>query len=243
MSGLIHYRVTFANGKELEFSWDLDRPPPEAPGPLPAWTKLDYHQCGHCPLRPSEHPHCPLAVSLVSLCDKSADAWSFDVVAVEVDTQTRNIRFQAPAQKALSSLMGLIIPGSGCPHTVFLKPMAHFHLPNANLEETIYRAASMYLLAQFLLHQKDPAIQFDLAGLKRLYLNLHEVNVSISARLKSLAQKDAPINAVIILDALSQILPLSFDEAMTELHHIFQPYFDAAQTARETVAQREPAGP
>ena len=34
---------------------------------------------------------------------------------------------------------------SGCPVLEQLKPMARFHLPFASVEETIYRAASMYL--------------------------------------------------------------------------------------------------
>jgi hypothetical protein len=45
--------------------------------------------------------------------------------------------------------MGLLIAGSSCPYTHFFKPMARFHLPFANKDETLWRAAATYLLARY----------------------------------------------------------------------------------------------
>jgi hypothetical protein len=42
---------------------------------------------------------------------------------------------------------------SGCRYTAYFKPMARFHLPFANEEETAYRAISMYLLSQRFLNE------------------------------------------------------------------------------------------
>ncbi|MSU32538.1 MAG: hypothetical protein EXS25_07755 [Pedosphaera sp.] len=31
----------------------------------PAWTRLEFHQCAHCPFTPKDKPHCPVALNLV----------------------------------------------------------------------------------------------------------------------------------------------------------------------------------
>ena len=44
----------------------FERPPPD-------WTRLDFHQCPHCPLAASERLYCPLAVQLaklMTLCER-----------------------------------------------------------------------------------------------------------------------------------------------------------------------------
>ena len=56
---------------------------------------------------------------------------------------------------------------SGCPHMDFFKPMARFHLPLANAEETVYRATSMYLLAQYFLQREGKEADMELEGLKK----------------------------------------------------------------------------
>jgi len=43
-----------------------------------------------------------------------------------------------------------------------LKPMVRFHLPFASIEETKYRAISMYLLAQYFLYQQGSQPDWDL---------------------------------------------------------------------------------
>ena len=34
---------------------------------LPDWTKLEFHQCPHCPLNRAVHPVCPVAAILVDV--------------------------------------------------------------------------------------------------------------------------------------------------------------------------------
>ena len=96
---------------------------------LPPWTRLDYYQCPHCPLDISTNPHCPVAVSLVDIVNRFNRVASYDEVDVEVITSDRTTTRSTTSQKAVSSLFGLLIATSGCPHTTFLKPMARFHLP------------------------------------------------------------------------------------------------------------------
>ena len=99
-------------------------------------------------------------------------------------TTERKISQMTTAQKGISALMGLIIPSSGCPHTTFFRPMARYHLPLANREETIYRATSMYLLAQYFLNKDNKPIDIELKGLVQIYKNMELVNITMAERLR-----------------------------------------------------------
>ena len=56
---------------------------------------------------------------------------SSERIRLEVTTTDRFVAQDTSAQKGISSMMGLIIATSGCPHTAFLRPMARFHQPLA----------------------------------------------------------------------------------------------------------------
>jgi len=70
--------------------------------------------------------------------------------------------------------MGLVIATSGCPHTLFLKPMARFHLPLASVTETIYRASAMYLTAQYFLKQDGKEVDFSLNNIRKIFASYLE---------------------------------------------------------------------
>lgn len=84
-------------------------------------------------------------------------------------TTERTVSAETSAQQGLGSLLGLIMATSGCPHTVFFKPMARFHLPFSNESETIYRAVSMYLLSQYFTTREGAPIDAGLDGLRDIY--------------------------------------------------------------------------
>lgn len=153
------YRVTL-NAVTLE----MTNPPAKA---RPFWTELGFKQCSHCPLNPSRESHCPLALHLAELIERCSALISYEGVHVTVTTPQRTIVKKTTAQRAIGSLMGLIMASSGCPHTRFFRPMARFHLPFADEQETIYRSASSYLLAQYLRKQEGLEPDFDMAGLKQ----------------------------------------------------------------------------
>ncbi|CAM2005847.1 DUF6901 family protein [Acanthopleuribacter pedis] len=221
----VRYHFIFPDGRFKVFRLDL------AEGfvlrerrlkrPLPAWVALGFHQCPNCPLSTKEVPHCPLSVGLVELIESSVNLRSYDEVRVEVHMKSRTVIFNAAMQKALSSLMGLIIPLSGCPHTAPFKPMARFHLPHATVEETIYRVTSMYLLSQYLRHVDGKDAVFDLSGLREIYQHVHVVNRFVSERIRAIVEEDASVNAVIILDMFSQVLPMSLEQTLEELKPLF----------------------
>ena len=193
---------------------------------FPFWTKLDFHQCPHCPLALDTHPHCPLAVSLVDLVTQFDRVLSYDKIQLRVTTEERVIFQETTAQKGISSLMGLLMATSGCPVTSFFRPMARFHLPLASDKETIYRATSMYLLAQYYIKRENGIADFDLIGFKKHYESIDIVNSNIASRLRSAVKTDSMINALVLLDSYAKgFSSFSIDDSLEEIRYLFAPYF------------------
>jgi hypothetical protein len=193
-------------------------------GDPPQWTELTFHQCPICPFSINDKTSCPLALNLFDIVKCCNTIISYDEIFVEVTTKERYISQITTAQRGLSSLIGLVIATSGCPHTVFFKPMARFHLPLASKEETIYRATSMYLLAQYFIKKNGGKPDFQLHGLKKIYKNIQQVNKSIIERLKIATKTDSSINAMIILDAFAKTIPSAIEESLKEIRYLYTPY-------------------
>jgi hypothetical protein len=136
---------------------------------LHEFTRLDADQCPNCTLDIKDNPDCPLALKLVDILHICDDVQSFDKVHVEVVTPERTFLKDTSIQRGVSSMMGLIIPPSGCPHTEFLKPLTRFHLPFPDETETIYRIPAMYLLLQYFKRNEGQSIDYKLDGLKQKY--------------------------------------------------------------------------
>ena len=192
----------------------------------PAWTRLDFHQCPHCPLTPDSRPHCPVAEALIDIASRFEEIASYAELDVEVISAERTVTKRTTAQRAISSLLGLLFATSGCPHTLFLKPMARFHLPLASEEDTIFRAAGMYMLAQYFRGREGRPADLDLACLTTIFQNLHEVNVEVAKRLRSVFSGDSSINAIILLDMFTSAMPFVIKDQLAEIRHLFAPYLD-----------------
>ena len=231
MSDSITIRYTFThNGHVRVYDVELDAntlahrfTPPATPQ---AWTKLEFEQCKGCPLNAAEHPHCPLALSLEHLVKSCGPLLSFEELEARVDTPDRTIIKRTTAQKALSSLLGLQMATSGCPNMQFLRPMARFHTAFASRQETMYRSASTYLLGQYFLWHQGKRADLDLAGLERAYSKIHAVNVGIARRMRSIAQGDANLNALVLLDLFAQQMPSAISERLNEIEYLFASYFE-----------------
>jgi len=191
---------------------------------FPAWANLQFHQCPHCPLSEDEHPYCPVAVSLADIVKRFDKILSYDKVDLEVVTTERKVSQHTTAQRGISSLLGVLFPVSGCPHTAFFKPMVRFHLPMATREETIFRATGMYLLAQYYLEMEGHSKDTELEGLTRIYKNLNVLNINIAERLRSATQTDSSINALILLDVFTQAMPFIIEDQLEAVRHLFSPY-------------------
>ncbi len=192
---------------------------------LPAWTRLDFHQCPHCPLNIHSHPDCPVALSLVDVLKRFDNVLSHDQIDLEVITAERHVSQHTTVQKGISSLLGLLFPTSGCPHTAFFRPMVRFHLPMATQDDTIFRATGMYMLAQYFLRKEGRRGDFELHGLTQIYNNLHLLNIKIAERLRSAAQTDSSINAIILLDVFTYALTYVIEDQLEEIRYLFTPYF------------------
>lgn len=226
----ITYRFRLPDATEETFIFEFDSMSVEQIGNAhdsgPEWTTLEFHQCPNCPLDVNSHRHCPLSTKLVRIIKPFDRIISYEAIHVDVLTRERNTYRQTTAQKGLSSLMGLVIATSGCPHTLFLKPMARFHLPLASVTETVYRASSMYLTAQYFLKQDGKKVDFSLKGLEQKYDELRAVNIAIANRLRSAGSTDSPVNAIVILDAFAMAIPTSIGTSLENLRSIFAPYLE-----------------
>jgi hypothetical protein len=116
---------------------------------------------------------------------------------------------------------------SGCPVMGKLKPMVRHHLPFARLDETQYRAISMYLLAQFFLARRGRAPDWSLKKLSEIYKDIQTLNIHFSKRLSAVTQGDASLNAFAILDVFAGTISFAIDEdVFNDLEQSFQPYFE-----------------
>ena len=191
---------------------------------LPSWTNLDFHQCPNCQLTIQNHLNCPVAVHLVKLVAIFKSVVSYDEIQVDIITPDRMVFKDTTAQKGISSLMGLTMATSGCPHLSYLKPMARFHLPLASTEETVYRATSMYLLSQYFIRKQGREADLELKGLVEIYRNIEIINEAIANRLRAISDKDSAINALILLDIYAKTLPYAIEDSLEEIRHLFTSY-------------------
>ncbi len=225
----IRYCFTMPDRSKEEFLLPIDTDTLELAGnlpeTLPSWTALEFHRCPNCVLTVETHAHCPLAAHIVNIVKGFETLVSHDEVCMDVTTADRFISQTTSVQKGLSSLIGLVIATCGCPHTAFFRPMARFHLPLANDIETTYRAASMYLLAQYFLKNAGYEPDFELTGLVKIYDNMQIINTNIARRLKAAVQTDSSVNAIIRLHAFSMSLPMAIGQSLEKIRYLFETYF------------------
>lgn len=222
------YAFKFSDGSEEIFKLKIDAQNLELieniPKVLPSWTNLYFHQCPNCTLLEKNHPHCPLAANLVNIVKKFEPFLSYNEINMNVITEERVISQNTTVQRGVSSLLGLVFATSGCSHLAFFKPMARFHLPLANEEETVYRATSMYLLAQYFLKKKGEIIDYELNGLTKIYNNVKILNSSVAQRLRVASKTDSTLNAIVLLDVYAHTIPHVIESYMEEIRYLFTPF-------------------
>jgi hypothetical protein len=191
------------------------------------WTRLAFCKCSHCPLDDEDFPFCPLAAAIDSIISRIHNFQSYDEVHARVEYKNRTVSADVTVQRALSSLLGLIIPASGCPHTRYFRPMSRYHLPFADTEETIYRSTTMFLLAQYFIHRKSGCIPSDFSRLETIYSNVHIVNTQICKRLREFCANDSPLNAITILDMLTMSMQSALKHDLDTLESYFSVFVEA----------------
>jgi len=201
---------------------------------IPEWTtfeKLDCSQAGTC----AAGQFCKIAANLAYVVKKFDGVWSFNEMDVLLETAERSFAKHTTAQRALGSLLGIIMTTSGCEPMEFLKPMTRFHLPFSSLDETIFRVASMYLLGQHFRRKRGLEPDWSLSKLSEMYARVDQVNVSIVKRLQSATKVDSSMNAVIVLDSFSKMLPFSLMDELANMEYLFKAYWqdDASDEPEE----------
>lgn len=223
---VIRYRFTFPDSSERAFALEMDRDTaeltPSTRTDPPAWTELTFNQCAGCPLDAAKESRCPAALHLSSVIDGFEDLVSYDKVRVTVENEERSITATLSAQQALASLMGLVMASSGCPQTAVFRPMARFHLPFSNESETAYRVAAMYLVAQHFTQRDGGTPDVALNDLERVYRGVHAVNRGMAQRLRAASRQDAVVNAIVLLDVYSSLVPAAIHDILDELRPAFQ---------------------
>lgn len=220
---VIHYDLIYPNGDHCQYEINiapetLEHPAPQ--GQPPEWTRLEYHKCSNCPLSNEKHPYCPLSLRIAPLFDFPIHA-AYEPVTVKVRKDTVTINADTTVQEAYRSLVGLIMATSGCPHTAFFKPMAWFHLPFADREETMFRACASFLLYQFF-NPADPEGGSYFSDLEAVYVNIHQVNQQIATRLKAADAKSSTLNAIVILDVFAESILPKIRDSLKDLAFLFR---------------------
>lgn len=220
----ITYLFKFSEQEQLKYKCGLHN---ETLGFIPleendstdsSWTQLEHNQCENCPLTTKQSQVCPIAANLCGLVNFFKDTKSYKKATVCVMTQERSYMKQGSVQEGLFSIFGLIMATSGCPHMNFFRTMARYHLPFSTPEETIYRATSAYLLQQYFKKVDRP----NLDGLVEIYKNVDDVNRGMLARIKSLGEGDADLNAIVLLNNFGQLLNIEVDMNLSSLEKLFK---------------------
>ncbi|MBJ7278402.1 hypothetical protein JHC43_18135 [Marinobacter salarius] len=192
---------------------------------LPDWTRLEFHQCSHCPLSPQEHRYCPYAVALLEPARVTSMRLSHEPVTVTVTSRSRTITADTSLQRAMGSLLGLIGPFSGCPITRILRPMARFHLPLSSPDETLFRAFGTYLLGQYLRQRQGLEADWQMTSLSQVYGDLRRLNHGMSSRLRASQEEDAGVNSFVLLDLLAAEVSYVLEDYEGELDNSFREFF------------------
>lgn len=221
----ITYELKLADGTEHCFVVDINRehPEPESLGDdHAAWTRLDFCRCESCPLDQSRHRYCPTAIDIEQITKKFWNTTSIERADVWVHTENRSYFKNCDTQTYLMSLYGLIMSSSACPIFSRLKPMAHFHLPFARMEETVYRLTSTYLLNQYLKKKQGKGeADWELNELREFYSLLKNMNMQFMKRLRNASQADANINAQQIFVSTTMLVEMGIDDILISLAPLF----------------------
>jgi hypothetical protein len=223
----VHYHLRFADRSvwECEVA-TVDGEQPPSVDDLPDWTRLEFHQCSHCPLSTEEYRNCPYAVALIEPARVTSMRPSHEPVTVTVTSRARTITADTTLQRAMGSLLGLIGPFSGCPITRILRPMARFHLPLSSPDETLFRTFGTYLLGQYLRQRQRLEADWQMVSLRQVYSDLRQLNYGMSSRLRASQDKDAGVNSFVLLDLLAAEVGYVLEDYEGELDSSFWEFLE-----------------
>ncbi|MDP2157847.1 MAG: hypothetical protein Q8K68_09095 [Nitrospirota bacterium] len=224
----IIYDFRLSDGSAKRFTLSLDAQTlgirAERPSAPPFWADLEHHKCSLCPLESTNDRYCPAAVHLAAILGEFRELFAHDKAFVTVITDERTYSRDTTIQQGLSALIGIVMTTSGCPVLDHLRPLVRFHLPFANLSDTVFRMASLYFFAQYFMKQEGKAVDWDLNGIQGIYEQIGQVNRDFAERIADTAKKDANLNALVNLDCFASMVPLALEDTLEELKSSFFAY-------------------
>lgn len=217
---VISYKFEFPDGSANEFTMRMDKQSLNAISnsntPRYEWSKLSNFKCPHCPLNEAEHEYCPIAINLADIIHQFREMPSYREAKVTVVTENRTYTKETSVQSGVSSMLGIVMVSSGCPIMGKLKPLLHFHLPFASLEETQVRALSLYILSQYVKWKKGVLPDWDMQGLVMMYEDIRQLNYNVTRKIANLEIMDTSINSIVILNNFADYVTFTIDERMID---------------------------
>lgn len=213
----IRYSFEFGDGHRQRFNLELDDetfllPADSISANKVEWMELTCNQCPDCTLSAESSPYCPIAVNLGGVVEPFENELAIATVTTRVEIREREVSKQCDLQEGLSSLIGLVMATSGCPILDKLRPMAYLHQPFAEGEETLFRAATTFLMGQHIRQQHGEEVEPGLKGLSQLFGQINQLNAAFTKRLDHHFQHDnANSNAVLLLDSFAEMIPFDLE--------------------------------
>jgi len=229
---MLYYKYTFIfeDGSQKEFTLNLDSETLDLIHTQelekPEWANKKNFSCPIVCNSDIDNPYCPIGINVNHMLKHFSNWPSFQEVKVYVETNNRTYFKETSIQVGLGSLFGIIMPACGCPVLGKLKPLVKFHLPFSNIEETEFRVFSMYLLAQFLLNNKNKKVDWKMNNLKQLYEDIQSINRNIARKIADLEKLDAGINSVVVLDTFAGSVSFSLEENLSDLEKLFESWLN-----------------
>jgi hypothetical protein len=207
MSRKLKYAFEFEDGKTWQYDLAFDKENNFIPRQEIAakdWTKLEFQKCPHCPLKAEKTAQCPIARNLDQVVEDSKSTLSCTRAKVTVTSPERTYSKACDTQEGLRSLFGVVMSTSGCPHLDWLRPLARFHLPFADIDETLFRVLSLQLMEAFLSSDEQEKGTIS-KRIEDRYKQVERVNHAFINRIRSYCKADADKNAIAALDVFVQL--------------------------------------
>lgn len=142
------------------------------------WTRLDFNKCPHCPLQSSSSPQCPVARNLDSVVEDSKSTLSYTRAVVTVVTKEKSTRKPAPPKRGCAPCSGFLWHQAAVRISIGFGPLARFHLPFGDADESLFRILSLQLLEAFFSGKGDSMPQCA----KEIEAQIHERQLIIPSR-------------------------------------------------------------
>ena len=190
----------------------------------PAWLQIKLFRCKICPLPVQSKGPCPAALSIKPVVETFADRISYEEVKTIVEINQVKMESDIAMQNTVRSLVGLLMALSACPIMEKLRPLALYHLPFSDRNQTIFRVLGMYLTSQYVRQASGLEPDWKMEGLNKLYQQISLLNGKMAERIRAAVKMDATINSLIVLDAFAMGVTMGFEESFEEIKDLFYMY-------------------